>query len=99
MRKKSIIYCTALFVISISAVLLHKTATCGSFIEENAEALARDESGIVKGRWKTVGCNSDNFSEWSTYCCPNDAYDNCDGRTGSCPHYPYNGCQDTFWSR
>lgn len=99
MRKRYIPYCAIILLMSISLVLLHKASVYESFIEENAEALAREESGFPKGRWKTVGCDSDNFSEWSTYCCPNDAYDNCNGRVGSCPHYPYNGCQDTFWSR
>lgn len=99
MKKKTILCCTALILVSFSAMLQRRTTSYESFIEENAEALARDESGFPKGRWKTVGCNSDNFSDWGTYCCPNDAYDNCNGRVGSCPHDPYNGCQDTFWSR
>lgn len=84
MKKKLIHCCVIILLVSISVALLHRTSAYESFI---------------KGRWKTVGCNSDNFSEWRTYCCPNDAYDNCNGRVGTCPHYPYNGCQDTFWSR
>ena len=62
MKKRTILCCTALILVSISAMLLHKTTSYESFIEENAEALARDESGFPKGRWKTVGCQ-DTF--WS----------------------------------
>ena len=99
MKNKLISYCVIILMMSISIALFCRKPVYETFIEENAEALARDESGLPKGRWKTVGCDSDNFSDWATYCCPNDAYDNCNGRVGSCPHYPYNGCQDTFWSR
>lgn len=67
-------------------------------IRENAEALSASEgaAGSTKGRWKTVACYGYNYSDWRTFCCPSDYWDNCNGRIGTCPRMPYDGCQDTF---
>lgn len=95
MKRKTIVSCAAIILVGASVVSICKMNNYSSIILENAEALSSGEDS-TKGRWKTVGCDSDNFSDWRTYCCPSDYVDNCDGRVGTCPHYPSNGCQDTF---
>lgn len=97
MKKKQLLY--GLFAILAVVATARSICMYDSDVERNVEALSRDENSSVKGRWKTVACYTDNFSDWRTYCCPNDDYDNCAGRVGTCPRFPYNGCQDTFWSR
>lgn len=99
MRTKHVQFIAALVLCSIGIVFIHTqyTSHSNSIIFINAEALSEDENPSGKGRWKTVACDGEGFSGWRTYCCPSDYYDNCDGRIGTCPHYPDNGCQDTFW--
>lgn len=97
MKKKSFILLgLAIMVVCASLTFVHKTESLNSFIAENAEALSSGEES-PQGRFKTVACDSDNFSDWKTYCCPSDYYNTCEGRVGTCPHPPVNGCQDTFW--
>lgn len=80
-------------------MLINKNRLYDPIVVENAEVLAEGDNPGVKGRWKTVACDSNSYSDWRTYCCPSDYHDNCDGRVGTCPHYPSNGCQDTFWGK
>ena len=63
----------------------------GIWLMENVEALTSGETAYLKGRWRTVGCGSYNFSDWKTYCCPHQYYQNCPNR-GNCNSTTIFGC-------
>ena len=63
------------------------------FMIANVEALTSEETTYLKGRWRTVGCGSYNFSDWKTYCCPHEYFQNCPNR-GTCNSTPIIGCED-----
>ena len=98
MNKKTIVIGSVIIAVCAAVVFSRSNSNRITIVKENAEVLADGENPGSGGRWKTVGCDSDNFSDWRTYCCPSESYDNCNGRVGTCPHFPYNGCQDTFWN-
>ena len=62
------------------------------FMKVNIEALTSNQTEFLKGRWRTVGCGSYNFSDWKTYCCPHDFFQNCPNK-GACKSATVYGCE------
>ena len=95
MRKVKFLVASLLFcAMSYAGYMGYERVTMSEaerFMQANVEALTSGESAYLKGRWRTVGCGSYNFSDWKTYCCPHQYYQNCPSR-GNCNSTTIFGC-------
>ena len=100
MKKIKILFASVLFcVMGYTGYTAHEYATMSDAektMKANIEALTQDEGGGVNnpvGRWRTVGCGGRAFSQWKTYCCPADGWNNCQGK-GNCYEQNIYDCYD-----
>ena len=100
MKKIKILFASVLFcVMGYTGYTAHEYATMSDaekMMKANIEALTQDEGGGVNnpvGRWRTVGCGGRAFSQWKTYCCPADGWNNCQGK-GNCYEQNIYDCYD-----
>lgn len=77
-KKQYILITVVLITIAYRIVICKKACQREtSLISANVEALTDDEAYQRHGRYRTVGCGSNNVIDWRPYCCPHEYYDTC----------------------